>query len=113
MTDYGVRDLFRSGFEQLHLRFYQLERTIEELIPELSTHLEHLGIECHMFASQWFLTIFTAKFPLYVVFRILDFFLLNGIDTIFQVAIALLQASKAELLAHDFEGRVLSHKPFY
>ena len=57
-----------------------------------------------MYASQWFLTLFTAKFPLYVVFPILDLFLLDRMDTIFQVAVALLTISKKELMALDFEG---------
>ena len=38
-----------------------------------------------MYASQWFLTVFTAKFPLYLVFRVLDVFLFDGFDAIFQV----------------------------
>jgi len=44
-----------------------------------------------MYASQWFLTLFTARFPLFFVFRIMDVVLLQGLDTLFQVAIALLQ----------------------
>ncbi len=38
-----------------------------------------------MYASQWFLTVFTAKFPLFLVFRVLDVFLISGFDSIFQV----------------------------
>ena len=30
-----------------------------------------------MFASQWFLTLFSAKFPLFLVFRVLDVFMLQ------------------------------------
>ncbi|XP_013782186.1 rab GTPase-activating protein 1-like isoform X2 [Limulus polyphemus] len=104
MFDYGVRDLFRNSFEELHLKFYQLERLLEEQLPELYAHFLDLGIEAHMFGSQWFLTLFTAKFPLYVVFNILDLFLLDAMDTIFQVAVALLMMSKSDLLALDFEG---------
>ena len=44
-----------------------------------------MGLETHMYASQWFLTLFSAKFPLFLVFRVLDVFMLQGIDTIFQV----------------------------
>lgn len=29
MFDYNLRELFKDGFEALHLRFYQLERLIE------------------------------------------------------------------------------------
>lgn len=46
-----------------------------------------------MYASQWFLTLFTARFPLFFVFRIMDVVLLQGLDTLFQVAIALLQVN--------------------
>ena len=50
--------------------------------------------QVHMFASQWFLTLFTAKFPLHVVFGILDLFLSEGHQVIFSVALALLKISR-------------------
>ena len=56
------------------------------------------------YASQWFLTVFTAKFPLYLVFRVLDVFLLEGFESIFQVALALLKVARKDLLQQDFEG---------
>ncbi|KFM66635.1 Rab GTPase-activating protein 1-like protein, partial [Stegodyphus mimosarum] len=71
MYEYGLRNFFKNSFEELHLRLYQLEKLIEEHIPELHAHFSDLGIEMHMFASQWFLTLYTSKFPLVVVFYIL------------------------------------------
>ena len=29
LFDYGMRNLFKQGFEELHLKFYQLERLIQ------------------------------------------------------------------------------------
>lgn len=104
MHDYGVRNLFRCTFEELHLRFFQLERLIEDQIPELYHHFQRLGIEAHMYASQWFLTLFTAKFPLHLVYYILDLFLFNKFNTIFQVSLALLSLSSTDLMRLDFEG---------
>lgn len=77
--------ILQDGFETLHLRLYQLDRLIEEHLPDLWNHLVDSCIESHMYASQWFLTLFTAKFPLFLVFHILDVFLYQGMDTIFQV----------------------------
>jgi hypothetical protein len=57
-----------------------------------------------MFASQWFLTLFTARFPLPFVFQCIDLFLLDGKITLFQVAFALLSVCKKDLLAKDFES---------
>ena len=56
---------------------YVFETILQEHTPDLLAHFEDLGIEVHMFASQWFLTLFTAKFPLNVVFYIIDLFLLQ------------------------------------
>lgn len=104
MYDYQLRKLFKHGFQELHLKFYQLERLMQDQLPDLYDHFAEMGLEIHMFASQWFLTLFTAKFPLHVVFGILDLFLSEGNLTIFCVALALLKSSRKELLSHEFEG---------
>ncbi|XP_066994263.2 rab GTPase-activating protein 1-like isoform X2 [Anabrus simplex] len=104
MYDYRLRDLYKDGFENLYMRLYQLNRLMEEHLPQLWHHFSEKGVESHMFASQWFLTLFTARFPLYFVFHILDVFLLQGVDTLFQVALALLMMCKKDLLQLDFES---------
>uniref|UniRef100_A0A4W3GRF2 Rab-GAP TBC domain-containing protein n=1 Tax=Callorhinchus milii TaxID=7868 RepID=A0A4W3GRF2_CALMI len=104
MYEYGLRNLYRSNFEDLHCKFYQLERLLQELLPELYNHFVELSLEAHMYASQWFLTLFTAKFPLCMVFHIMDLLLCEGISIIFNVALALLETTKDDLLQADFEG---------
>ncbi|XP_050304026.1 rab GTPase-activating protein 1-like isoform X2 [Anthonomus grandis grandis] len=104
MYDYKLRDFYKQGFENLYLRLYQLNRLMEEQLSPLWNHFMEHKIETHMFASQWFLTLFTARFPLYFVFHIIDVFLLQGIDTLFQMALALLMVCKNDLLQQDFEG---------
>uniref|UniRef100_A0A4W4GCE4 RAB GTPase activating protein 1 like n=1 Tax=Electrophorus electricus TaxID=8005 RepID=A0A4W4GCE4_ELEEL len=104
MYEYGLRDLYKNNFEDLHCKFYQLERLIQEQLPELWGHFQDLNLEAHMYASQWFLTLFTAKFPLCMVFHITDLLLCEGLNIIFNVALALLKTSKEDLLQADFEG---------
>ncbi|KAG8554241.1 hypothetical protein GDO81_003726 [Engystomops pustulosus] len=104
MFDYGLRELFKQNFEDLHCKFYQLERLMQEYIADLYSHFLEISLEAHMYASQWFLTLFTAKFPLYMVFHIIDLLLCEGISVIFNVALGLLKTSKDDLLLTDFEG---------
>ncbi|XP_063707665.1 rab GTPase-activating protein 1-like isoform X2 [Culicoides brevitarsis] len=104
MYDYKLRDLYKLGFEALYLRLYQLNRLLKEQLPDLWDHFEANGVETHMFASQWFLTLFTARFPLCFVFHVLDLFLLDGQAVLFQVAMTLLYICKKDLLELDFEG---------
>ncbi|XP_038651105.1 rab GTPase-activating protein 1-like isoform X1 [Scyliorhinus canicula] len=104
MYDYGLRELYKNNFEGLHCKFYQLERLLQEQHPELYNHFLDLNLEAHMYASQWFLTLFTVKFPLCMVFHIIDLLLSEGLSIIFNVALALLKTSKEDLLQADFEG---------
>ncbi|XP_070135936.1 rab GTPase-activating protein 1-like isoform X2 [Drosophila bipectinata] len=104
MYDYGLRDLYKAGFEVLYLRLYQLERLIKDQLPKLHEHFTACGIETHMYASQWFLTLYTARFPLCFVFHVLDVFLLDGLPVLFQVAVTLLSICESDLRQLDFEG---------
>jgi len=72
---YLLREMYKANFENLRMKLYQLKCLIEENLSDIYAHFYDLNIECHMFGSQWFLTLFTAKFPLYLVFRIMDIFL--------------------------------------
>ncbi|XP_019954085.2 rab GTPase-activating protein 1-like isoform X1 [Paralichthys olivaceus] len=104
MYKYGLRALYKNNFEDLHCKFFQLERLMQEQLPDLWSHFQQLNLEAHMYASQWFLTLFTAKFPLCMVFHITDLLLCEGLNIIFNVALALLKTSKEDLLQADFEG---------
>ncbi|CAF3473913.1 unnamed protein product [Rotaria socialis] len=101
---YLLREMYKANFENLQMKFFQLNCLIEENLPDIYAHFYDLKVECHMFASQWFLTLFTAKFPLYLVFRIMDIFLYEGFNAIFAVALALLKCNQKDLLSLDFEG---------
>ena len=48
MYKYEVREIYKTNFESLHLRFYQLENLIREFLPELYEHFVDLNIEPHM-----------------------------------------------------------------
>lgn len=50
-------------------------RFLQDSMPDLHSHFQYNDIQTHMYASQWFLTLFTAKFPLPMVYRIMDLFL--------------------------------------
>ncbi|KAM3619582.1 uncharacterized protein V6R79_010431 [Siganus canaliculatus] len=81
-----------------------LYKICKEQLPDLWSHFQEMNLEAHMYASQWFLTLFTAKFPLCMVFHITDLLLCEGLNIIFNVALALLKTSKEDLLQADFEG---------
>ena len=75
----------------LQLRLYQFERLIEDTMPVLHAHFLRRGIKSSMYASQWFMTLFSYRFPLELVYRILDSIFAEGIEAMLRFALALLQ----------------------
>lgn len=102
MNQYHLRDLFVHDMPGLHLRLYQFERLLEEFEPALYCHLRRRGISPHLYATQWFLTLFAYRFPLQLVLRIYDLILSEGLSAILKFGIVLMQKNATTLLGiHD------------
>lgn len=89
---------------ELGLCIYQLECMVQELLPELNRHFLSQNYHCSMYASSWFLTLFTSNLPLTVAFRVIDLFLSEGLEIIFRISVAILMLCKEQLLKLDMEG---------
>ncbi|XP_038858687.1 ecotropic viral integration site 5 protein homolog isoform X3 [Salvelinus namaycush] len=116
MQDYRLRELFKPSMAELGLCMYQFEYMIQELLPDLHIHFQAQSFHTSMYASSWFLTIFLTSFPLPVATRIFDIFMLEGLEIVFRVGLAILQMNQAELIQLDMEGmlqyfqRIIPHQ---
>lgn len=129
MQQYRMRDMFKPSMAELGLCMYQLESIVQEQIPELNLHFQSQvrtyhdadlcldltidptfpespaqSFQTSMYASSWFLTLYTTALNLTLSCRIMDVFLSEGMEFIFKVAIALLLIGKDTLLSLDMEA---------
>uniref|UniRef100_UPI00358FC9CE EVI5-like protein isoform X2 n=1 Tax=Myxine glutinosa TaxID=7769 RepID=UPI00358FC9CE len=104
MQEYRLRELFKPSMAELGLCMYQLENLIQEQLPELNVHFQAQSFHTTMYASSWFLTLFLTTFPLPLATRIFDIFLSEGLEIVFRVGLAVLQATQSDLLQFDMEG---------
>lgn len=98
MNQYHLRDLFINDMPGLHMHLYQFERLLEDLEPALYCHLSRRQVTPHLYATQWFLTLFAYRFPLQLVLRIYDLILSEGLEAILKFGIVLMQKNAATLL---------------
>ncbi|KXN90582.1 GTPase-activating protein GYP5 [Leucoagaricus sp. SymC.cos] len=112
MQVYDLRGHYLPEMPKLQLRLFQFDRLIEELLPVLHVHFLRQGVKSSMFCSQWFLTVFSYRFPLEIVYRIYDHCLANGIEAIFGFSIVLLKKNEETLLMLKFDEVLdfLNHK---
>lgn len=104
MQDYRMREMFKPSMAELGLCMYQLDTLVQEHIPDLYVHFQSQAIHTNLYASSWFLTLFSTCFSLPLASRIMDCFLSEGMEVIFRIALALLLRGKQELLLQDMEG---------
>ncbi|KAJ3083116.1 hypothetical protein HK100_009525, partial [Physocladia obscura] len=97
---FALRSLFISDMPGLHLILHQHTELLRIYLPALDQSLSVLGITPTMYASQWFLTLFTYSFPLDLVFRIYDLILSEGaVSTLLKFSFAILRRNEPILLA--------------
>uniref|UniRef100_A0A7I4Z227 Rab-GAP TBC domain-containing protein n=1 Tax=Haemonchus contortus TaxID=6289 RepID=A0A7I4Z227_HAECO len=104
MENYRLRELYKPAMTELGLCIFQLDCLVQEQMPDLYTHFNNMGLDTSMYASSWFLTLFTTTMPIEIANRIMDCFFLEGMEFIFCVAMSILQQARVDLLRLDMEG---------
>ncbi|KAF1334124.1 Gtpase-activating protein gyp5, partial [Globisporangium splendens] len=102
---YELAALYSPGLSHLPLRCFQLEKIVATYLPELSSHLVELEFPVSVFATSWFMTLFTSLETLSydVTLRVLDGFVVAGWKQIFRVALVILESLQHNILASAFE----------
>ncbi|KAG5438133.1 hypothetical protein PCANB_002984 [Pneumocystis canis] len=115
MKDYDFRSFYIPDMPGLHLRLYQFDKLMGEILPDVHNHLHKQGIKPLMYASQWFLTLFAYKFPINMVVRIFDVVIVEGIEAILKFAIALMKKNREEIISLKFDQLLnfLKEKAFF
>ncbi|KAJ1304809.1 hypothetical protein OPQ81_005944 [Rhizoctonia solani] len=103
MHSYDLRGHFLPDMPGLQLRLYQFDRLVEDVLPVLHIHFVRQGIKSSMYCSQWFLTMFSYRLPLDLVFRIMDTIFANGIEAIFGFSLVLLYNNEEKILKLKFD----------
>ncbi|XP_044724416.1 rab-GTPase-TBC domain-containing protein [Hirsutella rhossiliensis] len=109
MNHYHLRDLFVQDMPGLHMHLYQFERLLEDIEPALYCHLHRRGISPHLYATQWFLTLFAYRFPLQLVLRIYDLILSEGLSAVLRFGLVLMQKNAATLLGISDMQQLTTH----
>ena len=73
-------------------------------MPKLYLHFQENNITPHLYATEWFMTIFSLSMPFEVTLRIWDIYLVEGVKIIYRVALAIIKLNYNKLISSDFTG---------
>ncbi|XP_039030914.1 EVI5-like protein [Hibiscus syriacus] len=101
-----MEGLYLVGLPLVQQYLFQFENLAREHLPKLGDHFSREMINPSMYASQWFITVFSYSFPFPLALQIWDVFLFEGIKTVFKVGLALLKYCHDDLIHLSFEKLV-------
>jgi len=109
-----LRLMFKANFVQAQCMLSVFWSLLSDTYPKLYKHLERENLHPSMFATEWFLTIFTRSFPFSLVTRVWDVFISEmNYKILYRVSLALLKSISKQLKLADFENimRLLKDLP--
>lgn len=111
-TGIGLRKMYLPGLVGLKDSLLMFEYLLQMYLPKLKSHLEEHGAIPILYATQWFLSMFSCPFPVPFCARLIDILLLQGNDSIMlRTAVSVMAEFEAELLIQDdFEALLTSLK---
>jgi len=106
MEERNLGEMFSVGLPGLRKSFHQFNVLMAMHAPDLTLHFEQEQIDSTMFATNWFMTLFTdyKLLPKQIVLTIFDMFVVDGWPVIMGVALAIVKEFEPYLLLLDMEG---------
>ncbi|XP_039048186.1 ecotropic viral integration site 5 protein homolog isoform X1 [Hibiscus syriacus] len=107
-----MEGLYQVGLPLVQQYLFQFEHLVREQLPKLGKHFSREMINPSMYASQWFITVFSYSFPFPLALRIWDVFLFEGVTIVFKVGLALLKYCHDDLIHLPFEKLIHALRNF-
>ncbi|XP_051134859.1 uncharacterized protein LOC127254041 [Andrographis paniculata] len=98
-----MEGLYLAELPLVQQYLFQLDHLVKDYMPKLGEQFTQEMINPSMYASQWFITVFSYSVPFNLALRIWDVFLFQGVKIIFKVGLALLKYCHDDLVKLPFE----------
>jgi len=73
-------------------------------LPKIHDKLADMSVDLASITFGWFLSLFTDCLPVETLFRVWDVFFVEGRDSLFRVALAILKLNESDVLASESVG---------
>jgi hypothetical protein len=101
--NYQLLSIFQPGLPGLEECIFVHNALLKKYMPKLAARLTEIGFVPQMYCVHWFMTIFAVYFPMDIVVRIWDVYLIEGRKTVFRIGLAIMKIHEDELMDLSFD----------
>lgn len=98
IKNYELEGIYKQGFPDLKKKFYVLLNLEKKFIPKIYDILKRDGIYPSIYASEWFICLFSKDLKINVLVRIFDTFLYEGFKVIYRFSLAFLKMKEKQFI---------------
>ena len=99
LSKYGLKKFYLPSMPGLFEAFYVLISFVRDKLPKTFKFMKENNITPSMFATQWFMTIFTVGFSFEWTVRAFDAYLTEGPKVLFRIALYILKQNEPKFLS--------------
>lgn len=112
LVEHQFQQVFNFSDEgKFRVLCFQLEIVMQVFLPDLHQHLKKNKVPTDIYASNWFITMFSNDLPFDMAPSVLDVYLLEGHKGLLRISLSLLCFLKNSLLTLQYDDLMvfLSH----
>jgi hypothetical protein len=114
VVKYNLKGYYLKDFPELKPSFYKLLSLMKRHLPNIYEHFRKNEVYPTMYATQWFISIYSVNFRFDTLVRIFDVFLLEGEKVLYRLALAILKINEEVIMkAKRFEDIMCLFKGLY
>ncbi|GMJ00658.1 hypothetical protein like AT3G07890 [Hibiscus trionum] len=103
-----VNDCYTNNLSGCHVEQRVFKDLLAKKCPRIASHLEALGFNVSLVATEWFLCLFSKSLPSETTLRVWDVLFYEGAKVLFHVALAIFKMNENELLLTHQVGDIIS-----
>ncbi|KAK4276303.1 hypothetical protein QN277_019267 [Acacia crassicarpa] len=103
-----VNDCYTNNLSGCHVEQRVFKDLLAKKCPRIASHLDSMGFDVSLVATEWFLCLFSKSLPSETTLRVWDVLFYEGAKVIFNVALAIFKMKEDELLLTRHVGEVIN-----
>ncbi|XP_068641408.1 uncharacterized protein [Aristolochia californica] len=103
-----VSDCYTDNLSGCHVEQRVFKDLLAKKCPRIAAHLDAMGFDVSLVATEWFLCLFSKSFPSETTMRVWDVLFNEGAQVLFRIALAIFKIKEEELVCAHQIGDVIS-----